>query len=80
MRVHTPAHLQRLEQFSAAGGGSLDPDTYAGPTSWEDARMAAGAGLVAIEAASRPPGAGVRARPGHPATTPRPTGPWASAC
>ena len=66
VRVHTPAHLQRLEQFSAAGGGALDPDTYAGPTSWEDARMAAGAGLVAIEAArthrspvfvpARPPG------------------------
>ena len=66
VRVHTPAHLQRLEQFSAAGGGALDPDTYAGPTSWEDARLAAGAGLVAIEAArshrspafvpARPPG------------------------
>ena len=66
VRVHTPAHLQRLEQFSAAGGGKLDPDTYAGPTSWDDARMAAGAGLVAIEAArahrapvfvpARPPG------------------------
>jgi acetoin utilization deacetylase AcuC-like enzyme len=66
VRVHTPAHLQRLEQFSAAGGGKLDPDTYAGPSSWLDARMAAGAGLVAIEAArahrapvfvpARPPG------------------------
>jgi acetoin utilization deacetylase AcuC-like enzyme len=66
VRVHTPAHLQRLEQFSAAGGGSLDADTYAGPTSWHDARLAAGAGLVAIEAArahrapvfvpARPPG------------------------
>ena len=51
VRVHTPAHLQRLQQFSAAGGGAIDADTYAGPTSWEDARMAAGAGLVAIEAA-----------------------------
>ena len=66
VRVHTPAHLQRLQQFSAAGGGAIDADTYAGPTSWEDARMAAGAGLVAIEAAgtyrapvfvpARPPG------------------------
>jgi acetoin utilization deacetylase AcuC-like enzyme len=66
VRVHTPAHLQRLQQFSAAGGGALDDDTYAGPSSWEDARMAAGAGLVAIEAATtyrapvfvpaRPPG------------------------
>jgi len=66
VRVHTPAHLQRLQQFSAAGGGAIDADTYAGPSSWEDARMAAGAGLVAIDAAAaygapvfvpaRPPG------------------------
>jgi acetoin utilization deacetylase AcuC-like enzyme len=66
VRVHTPAHLQRLEQFCAAGGGAIDQDTYAGPTSWEDARLAAGSGLVAIEAAAtyrspvfvpaRPPG------------------------
>jgi len=66
VRVHTPAHLQRLEQFSAAGGGAIDQDTYASHTSWADARLAAGAGLVAIEAAkthlapvfvpARPPG------------------------
>ncbi len=66
VRVHTPAHLQRLEQISAAGGGSFDPDTYVRPSSWEDARLAAGAGLVAIGAArahrapvfvpARPPG------------------------
>ena len=43
--------------------GRIDHDTYAGPTSWEDARLAAGAGLVAIEAAARPPGAGLRPRP-----------------
>jgi acetoin utilization deacetylase AcuC-like enzyme len=66
LRVHTPAHLERLRTCSATGGGALDPDTYAGPTSWDDARLAAGAGLVAIDAAStnrspvfvpaRPPG------------------------
>ena len=66
VRVHTPGHLDRLERLSAAGGGAIDQDTYAGPTSWDDARMAAGAGLVAIEAAAahdapvfvpaRPPG------------------------
>ena len=66
VRVHTAAHLQRLEQFCAAGGGSIDQDTYARPTSWEDARLAAGSGLVAIDAAreygapvfvpARPPG------------------------
>ncbi len=65
-RVHSPAYLEWLEQHCAAGGGPLDPDTYAGPSSWHDARMAAGASLVAIDAAStnqspafvpaRPPG------------------------
>ncbi|MGD0880209.1 MAG: histone deacetylase [Acidimicrobiales bacterium] len=66
VRVHTAAHLQRLEQFCASGGGAIDQDTYARSTSWEDARLAAGSGLVAIEAAAayrspvfvpaRPPG------------------------
>ncbi len=65
-RVHTPAHLDRLERLSAAGGGAIDADTYARRSSWHDARMAAGAGLVAVEAATahgapvfvpaRPPG------------------------
>jgi acetoin utilization deacetylase AcuC-like enzyme len=66
VRVHTPTHLERLEQFCAAGGGAIDQDTFARPTSWTDARLAAGAGLVAVEAAAahdapvfvpaRPPG------------------------
>jgi len=66
VRVHTPGHLDRLERLSRAGGGAIDQDTYASHTSWDDARMAAGAGLVAVEAAAahgapafvpaRPPG------------------------
>ena len=66
VRVHTPAHLEQLEQLCAAGGGPIDQDTYARPTSWADARLAAGAGLAAIDAAGthlapvfvpvRPPG------------------------
>jgi len=66
VRVHTPGHLDRLERFSAAGGGAIDQDTYASRTSWHDALLAAGAGLVAVEAAgthdapvfvpARPPG------------------------
>ncbi len=65
-RVHTAGHLDRLQRFCAVGGGALDPDTYAGPASWEAARLAAGAGLIAVEAAgahgapafvaARPPG------------------------
>jgi acetoin utilization deacetylase AcuC-like enzyme len=66
VRVHTPDHLDWLERLSASGGGAIDQDTYASHTSWHDARMAAGAGLVAVEAATvhgapvfvpaRPPG------------------------
>ena len=66
VRVHTPEHLDWLERLSASGGGAIDQDTYASHTSWHDARMAAGAGLVAVEAATvhgapvfvpaRPPG------------------------
>jgi acetoin utilization deacetylase AcuC-like enzyme len=66
VRIHTPGHLERLERLSVAGGGAIDQDTYASHSSWTDARMAAGAGLVAVEAAAahdapafvpaRPPG------------------------
>jgi acetoin utilization deacetylase AcuC-like enzyme len=66
-RVHTPDYLAELQRFSSGGGGHLDPDTYADATSWEVARMAAGAGIAAVDAlrkvdagvafvATRPPG------------------------
>jgi acetoin utilization deacetylase AcuC-like enzyme len=65
--VHTVDHLDRLRRQSASGGGSLDPDTYTTPGSWDAALLAAGAGLVAIDTlraggtgpafvAARPPG------------------------
>ena len=52
-RVHSARHLERLADFTAAGGGALDADTVAGPRSWDAARLAAGAGLAAIEALDR---------------------------
>ena len=66
-RVHDPAYLEELAAFSQAGGGDLDPDTYATADSWSVACQAAGAGLAAIDAlrragdgvafvAARPPG------------------------
>lgn len=66
-RVHPVAYLDRIEGICAAGGGRLDPDTYASPGSWHAAALAAGAGLAAVEAlqqgrgdaafcAVRPPG------------------------
>ena len=66
-RVHPVPYLDRIEGICAAGGGRLDPDTYASPGSWLAATMAAGAGLTAVRAlqagegdaafcAVRPPG------------------------
>jgi acetoin utilization deacetylase AcuC-like enzyme len=48
--VHSPGYLGDLRRFCDEGGGALDPDTYATPGSWEAARLAAGAGLAAVEA------------------------------
>ncbi len=67
LAVHDALFLDRLQDFCADGGGSIDPDTYAVGRSWDAARFAAGAGLTAIEAieqgdadvgfaAVRPPG------------------------
>jgi acetoin utilization deacetylase AcuC-like enzyme len=65
-RVHSRSYLERLDAVCAAGGGHIDPDTYARPESWAVARRSAGAGLQAIAAlrdrggvafvATRPPG------------------------
>ncbi len=47
--VHPPGYIDALDRFCAAGGGELDPDTRAGPASWDAALLAAGAGPTAIE-------------------------------
>lgn len=73
LRVHTPAHVQRVE---AARGQSLslDPDTHVSPASIDAAFLAAGAALDAVDAVLdgharnafafvRPPGH--HAEPGH---------------
>jgi len=75
--VHDDAYLRELEAFCRAGGGKLDPDTYASAVSWDAAREAAGAGLAAIDALSEGRGdlAFVVARPpGHHALADRAMG------
>ena len=75
--VHDPAYLRALESFCEAGGGKLDPDTYARPSSWDAARSVAGAGLEALDALARGEGdvAFVVARPpGHHALADRAMG------
>jgi acetoin utilization deacetylase AcuC-like enzyme len=49
--VHDERYLLALESFCMQGGGHIDGDTFAdGPGSWRTATIAAGSGLVAIEA------------------------------
>ena len=75
--VHDQGYLRELEAFCEAGGGKLDPDTYACPSSWDAARQAAGAGLAAVEALADGEGdvAFVVARPpGHHALADRAMG------
>jgi acetoin utilization deacetylase AcuC-like enzyme len=66
-RVHDAHYLDAAEAFCRNGGGHIDPDTFAGPDTWDAALLAAGAGLAAIDelerrndgvafVAARPPG------------------------
>lgn len=66
-RVHSPAHVARLEALAECGGGRIDFDTAMSAGSWTAAVRAAGAGLAAVDAladgdgnaaflALRPPG------------------------
>ncbi|GIU93237.1 MAG: deacetylase [Acidimicrobiia bacterium] len=48
LTVHTPEYVDAIRRFCEAGGGALDPDTVAGPASWEAALRAAGAGPAAV--------------------------------
>jgi acetoin utilization deacetylase AcuC-like enzyme len=76
-RVHDSGYLDELADFCQAGGGDLDPDTYATTDSWSAARRAAGAGLAAIAALRQEEGAiaFVAARPpGHHAVRDRAMG------
>ena len=49
-RVHAPAYLDRLDATCAAGGGTLDPDTYATAASFDVARQSAGNLLAVVDA------------------------------
>jgi acetoin utilization deacetylase AcuC-like enzyme len=76
-RIHPGDYLASLRDFTAAGGGHIDADTVAGPSSYEAAVLAAGAGLDAIERldAGEADAAFCAVRPpGHHATPNRPMG------
>ena len=75
--VHAHEYIGAIRRFCSTGGGALDPDTVAGPDSWEAALRAAGAGLAAIRVLSADPDAtaflAVRP-PGHHALSNRAMG------
>lgn len=76
-RAHAPNLLAALERVTAAGGGWLDSDTVLLPDSLDAARLAAGAGIAAVEAirAGETTTAFVLGRPpGHHATATRSMG------
>ena len=47
--VHDARYVTALEEFAAAGGGHLDPDTVVAPGSYRAAVRAVGCGLDAVE-------------------------------
>jgi acetoin utilization deacetylase AcuC-like enzyme len=49
LRVHTAAHVDRIEELAASGGGMIDMDTIASPGSWEAALHAAGAAVHGVD-------------------------------
>lgn len=51
--VHSAQHVLGVRELCAAGGGAIDPDTYAVEASWEAARRAAGGGCAMVRALLR---------------------------
>jgi len=71
LRVHDRNLLNRLEILTHTGGGQIDPDTLVLPDSLPTARLAAGAGIDAVESvmAGQVDSAFILVRPpGHHAT------------
>jgi acetoin utilization deacetylase AcuC-like enzyme len=48
-RVHSPEHVERIEEFCRNGGGMIDMDTVAVEASWEAALHAAGGAVEAVD-------------------------------
>ncbi|MEA2445930.1 MAG: hypothetical protein QOJ12_3222, partial [Thermoleophilales bacterium] len=50
LAVHTPAHVDMIEEVSARGGGQIDLDTVASAGSFQAALHAAGGAIAMVDA------------------------------
>lgn len=76
-RVHDPGYVEQIEMVSRSGGGLLDYDTVASPSSYEAALRAAGGVVALIEelgSASDTVGVALTRPPGHHALRSRAMG------
>ncbi len=48
--VHSPRHIEAIEQLCAVGGGAIDPDTFVGESSFRAALHAAGGACEMVRA------------------------------
>jgi acetoin utilization deacetylase AcuC-like enzyme len=75
--VHPAAYVDSIERFAAAGGGALDPDTFASPGTWDATVHAAGGAVAAVDAVlggGAAVAASVHRPPGHHAEAARAMG------
>ncbi len=76
--VHTPEHIETV-RWHCDALEPIDADTVCSKGSWNAALMAAGAGIVALDAIEKERFPGPSAPSGHRATTPPSNGRWAFA-
>ena len=81
-RIHTPEHVDAVQQFAAGGGGRIEVDTLVSPHSYDVAMHAAGAVCDAVERVTAADATNAHARnalclvrpPGHHAVRDAPMG------
>jgi acetoin utilization deacetylase AcuC-like enzyme len=77
LAVHPESYVARIEEVCANGGGYLDPDTAAVPSTWEAAVRAAGGAVALVDAllgGSASTGVSALRPPGHHAEPERAMG------
>jgi acetoin utilization deacetylase AcuC-like enzyme len=80
LAVHDRAYLEQLAAITGRGGGQLDSDTVVSPSSYDVARLAAGAACDAVRRVVTGDDSHACASRGRQVITRYSAGPWDSAC